>query len=137
MTVQADSFPGCPTRSFFLSLRFSLRRAEAELQALPIPNLYRYDRPPLLEEALNQSRERLMIIAPWIKADVVDKDFLEKLQALLKSNVAVFIGYGTNKQPTVSLAPNIRRPETGRVNSRANVRISVSRDWGQARESTY
>jgi hypothetical protein len=91
----------------------------------------------LLEEALNQSRERLMIISPWIKADVVDKDFLEKLQALLKSNVAVFIGYGIRKQPTASLAPNIRRPETGRVNSRANVRISVSRDWGQARESAY
>ena len=81
------------------------RRAEAELQALPIRNLYTYDHPPLLEEALNKSRERLMIISPWIKADVVDKDFLEKLEALLKSNVAVFIGYGINKQPTANLAP--------------------------------
>jgi hypothetical protein len=53
-------------------------RAEAELQALPIGNLYTRDHSPLLEEALNQSRERLMIISPWIKADVVDKDFLEK-----------------------------------------------------------
>ena len=51
-----------------------------------------------------QSLERLMIIALWIKADVVDKDFLEKLEALLKTNVAVFIGYGINKQPTASLA---------------------------------
>ncbi len=74
------------------------------MQALPIPNLYMYDHPPSLEEALNQSRERLMIIALWIKADVVDKDFLEKLEALLKTNVAVFIGYGINKQPTASLA---------------------------------
>jgi hypothetical protein len=57
MTVQADSFPGCPLRSFFLSLRFSLRRAEAELQTLPIPNLYMYDHPTFLEEALNQSRD--------------------------------------------------------------------------------
>jgi hypothetical protein len=74
-------------------------RAEAELQALPIRNLYTRDHSPLLEEALNQSRERLMIISPWIKADVVDKDFLEKLEALLKRNVAVFIGYG-NQQTT-------------------------------------
>jgi phosphatidylserine/phosphatidylglycerophosphate/cardiolipin synthase-like enzyme len=86
-------------------LEAAKRKAEAELQALPIRNLYTYDHPPLLEEALNQSRERLMIIAPWIKADVVDKDFLEKLEALLKSSVAVFIGYGINKQPTANLAP--------------------------------
>jgi hypothetical protein len=59
----------------------------------------------LLEEALNQSRERLMIISPWTKADVVDNDFLEKLEALLKRNVAVFIGYGINKQPTANLTP--------------------------------
>jgi hypothetical protein len=81
------------------------RDAEAALQALPIRNLYTFDHPPLLEEALNHTRERLMIISPWIKANVVDKGFLEKLEALLKRNVAVFIGYGISKQPTANLDP--------------------------------
>ena len=82
------------------SLEKVKRDAEAALQALPIRNLYTYDHPPLLEEALNQTKERLMIISPWIMANVVDKTFLEKLEALLKKSVAVFIGYGIKKQPT-------------------------------------
>jgi DNA-binding MarR family transcriptional regulator len=81
------------------------RDAEAALQALPIRNLYTYDHPPLLEEALNQTKERLMIISPWIMANVVDKMFLEKLEVLLKKHIAVFIGYGIKKQPTGRLDP--------------------------------
>jgi hypothetical protein len=86
-------------------LEASKQQAEAAVRALPIRNLYTFDHPPLLEEALSHTKERLMIISPWIKANVVDKDFLDKLEALLKRNVGVFIGYGIREQPTANLDP--------------------------------
>jgi hypothetical protein len=87
------------------SLEEAKRQAQLALDALPVRSLYTFDHPPLLEDALSNSRERLMIISPWIKANVVDKDFLLKLEDLLKRNVAVFIGYGITKQPTTNLDP--------------------------------
>lgn len=52
-----------------------------------------FDHPPLLEEALLNSTKRLMIISPWVRS-VVDHEFLNNLEKLLKNQVKVFIGYG-------------------------------------------
>ena len=35
-----------------------------------------------------------MIISPWIRAQVVNQDFLRKLKDTLKRGVKVYIGYG-------------------------------------------
>jgi phosphatidylserine/phosphatidylglycerophosphate/cardiolipin synthase-like enzyme len=35
-----------------------------------------------------------MIISPWIRSSVVNKDFISKLEALLRNRVDVYIGYG-------------------------------------------
>lgn len=53
-----------------------------------------YEHPDLLRDALQNCRERLIIISPWITPAVVDKAFLESLRKLLRSGVKVYIGYG-------------------------------------------
>jgi len=67
---------------------------ESALASLPIRFLEVYEHRPLLEQALKDSKERLMIISPWIRASSVDKRFLQQFENLLKRGVEVFIGYG-------------------------------------------
>jgi hypothetical protein len=67
---------------------------ESALASLPIRFLEVYEHRPLLEQALKDSKERLMIISPWIRASSVDKRFLQQFESLLKRGVEVFIGYG-------------------------------------------
>jgi len=67
---------------------------KSELASLPIRFLEVYEHRPLLEQALKDSQERLMIISPWIRASSVDKKFLQEFENLLKRGVKVFIGYG-------------------------------------------
>lgn len=82
-------------------LREKLQAAEEELvklrdeaRRLEVRNLYLLDHPPLLNDALLNAQERLMIISPWIRADIVTKDFIRNVEELLRRNVAVYIGYG-------------------------------------------
>lgn len=53
-----------------------------------------YEHPKLLREGLASAKERLIIISPWIRAAVVDDQFLSSLKVLLGRKVKVFIGYG-------------------------------------------
>ena len=59
-----------------------------------IKHLKVFHHPPLLKTALEEANERLIIIAPWIRADVVDGDFFRRLVQLLQRGVSVFIGWG-------------------------------------------
>jgi hypothetical protein len=93
-------------------LREKLSRLEEEHSRLKeqlgrevIRNLYTIDHPPLLEDALCNASKRLMIISPWIRGDVVDSSFLQKLEGLLKKRVDVFIGYGISEPPTERVKP--------------------------------
>ncbi len=67
--------------------------AEA-LNTAPVRSLSVYEHPPTLEKALTEATGRLMIISPWIRSSVVNHAFLNKIELLLKQNVAVYIGYG-------------------------------------------
>lgn len=53
-----------------------------------------YEHRPLLEEALSKSKERLLIISPWIRANATNNDLIDRLENLLKKEVVVYIGYG-------------------------------------------
>lgn len=66
--------------------------------SVPVRFLKTYEHPPLLKEALTDSKERLLIIAPWIRANATDKVLLTQLEKLLKKGVKVFIGYGFGKE---------------------------------------
>ncbi|MEG4803684.1 phospholipase D-like domain-containing protein [Microcoleus sp. ARI1-B5] len=69
-------------------------KLDSLLAAVPMRWLEMYEHRPLLEQALQDSQERLMIISPWIRASSVDKRFLQQFENLLKRGVQVFIGYG-------------------------------------------
>lgn len=58
-----------------------------------------FEHQPYLRRALTETRERLVIISPWISAQVVNRDFLDNLQQLLRRNVRVHIGYGLQQRP--------------------------------------
>ncbi|MCI0338692.1 MAG: phospholipase D-like domain-containing protein [Acidobacteria bacterium] len=64
------------------------------LEDLPMRFLSVYDHPPILEKAITDSQERVMIISPWIRQQVVDVDFVDKLRTLLNRDVRIYIGYG-------------------------------------------
>jgi len=57
-----------------------------------------YEHRPLLELALKDSRERLMIFSPWIRANSVNRWFLQQFENLLKRGVQIFIGYGLGEK---------------------------------------
>jgi phosphatidylserine/phosphatidylglycerophosphate/cardiolipin synthase-like enzyme len=77
-----------------------LQRFKAEGKKVQVRNLYVADHPPLLDDALENARSRLMIISPWIKGKVVNDTFIRRLERLLTKGVRVLIGYGINEQPT-------------------------------------
>lgn len=52
-----------------------------------------------LRQALQETRERLVIISPWIAASVVTPGFLEQLGQLVRRGVRVHIGYGLEQRP--------------------------------------
>lgn len=65
-----------------------------QLEELTVRFLEVYDHPPRLQYAIDNSQERLMIISPWIKANVVNNKFLQAFEKMLGRGVKVFLGYG-------------------------------------------
>ena len=95
-------------RARLTSLEGELAGLRQRASQLPVRNIYVYDHPPLLQQALTGSQQRLLIISPWITAKVVDADFLMKLETLLRKGVQVHIGHGITPHAT-------RNPDAGDV----------------------
>lgn len=53
-----------------------------------------HEHPPFLKKALLSAKRRLVIVSPWVRDSVIDWPFIASLEALLKSGVEVYIGYG-------------------------------------------
>lgn len=53
-----------------------------------------HEHPRLLRSALLDSKRRLLIISPWIRHQVVNREFVASLDTLLRKGVVVHIGYG-------------------------------------------
>ena len=56
-----------------------------------------HEHPPFLKKALLSAKRRLVIVSPWIRDSVIDWPFIASLEALLKSGVEVYIGYGIER----------------------------------------
>jgi hypothetical protein len=78
--------------------QYQIEQLNIKLNSFPIRFLEMYEHRPLLEQTLQDSQERLLIISPWIRANSVDKRFLQQFEKLLKRGVQVFIGYGLGKK---------------------------------------
>ncbi|MES2957106.1 MAG: hypothetical protein V4792_02910 [Pseudomonadota bacterium] len=64
---------------------------------LTVQSVLCHEHPALLRRALLKSRRRLLIISPWIRHQVVNWEFIASLEALLRANVSVHIGYGLDE----------------------------------------
>lgn len=66
----------------------------ARLRAMTQRCIRTHEHPGLLRKALTGSKDRLLIVSPWITHWVIDSMFVMSLEALLRNGVEVTIGYG-------------------------------------------
>ncbi|MEV6977068.1 phospholipase D-like domain-containing protein [Kitasatospora sp. NPDC093806] len=59
-----------------------------------------FEHPDLLDEALTQARQRILIISSWIKSAIITTDFLSNLESRLKRGTTVHIAYGYQENDT-------------------------------------
>jgi hypothetical protein len=75
-----------------------IRKLQEELKQLiasvPIRFIKTYEHRTLLEEALKNSQQRLLIISPWIRANATNSWLVSQLEKLARKGVKIFIGYG-------------------------------------------
>ena len=81
------------------SLKQEIQKLKQELQQIKSQTrisevVHTYQNREYLLKALKEAKNRLMIISPWIKANVVDKEFLSTLEATLRRKVKIYIIYG-------------------------------------------
>jgi len=73
----------------------SEKGAESVEPAAPMYELLQtFDHPRYLERAMEETRERLVVMSPWVKNRVVDNAFIGRLRELLRRGAEVYIGYG-------------------------------------------
>lgn len=69
-----------------------------------------------LLKALTEAKNRLMIISPWIKGNVVDKEFLSTLETTLRRKVKVYIIYGIKGSNSQNDDKSIKQLENLKAN---------------------
>lgn len=101
--LQQDADTAAPAE--LEGLRKSLEAATARAQRLQrlldtisVRQVEVYEHPGYLDRALADATERVMIISPWIRGEVVDGAFRQRLRELLKRGVQLWIGYGITRE---------------------------------------
>lgn len=56
-----------------------------------------FEHPDLLQKALTQATQRVLIMSPWIKKSVVTDDFMNKLESRVRRGIRVDIAYGFSR----------------------------------------
>jgi hypothetical protein len=65
---------------------------------------------PAFLAALQEAREHIIIFSPWINEQVMDEDFLTRLEKLVQQGVRILIGYGIAREESReerSIPPNL------------------------------
>jgi len=71
---------------------------EAQLENISIRQVQAWEHRGYLERALDQAAERILIVSPWIRYEVVDDQFIKRLRETLERGVEIWIGYGISKE---------------------------------------
>lgn len=96
----APVIPTPPDQTVLPSVPVATSPSPAELLVLDtetMQTLLCHEHPPYLKKALLSAKRRLVIVSPWIRDSVIDWPFIASLEALLRSGVNVYIGYGIEK----------------------------------------
>jgi len=70
------------------------RLAELSVRHVPV-----YEHPGYLRKAFAESKERVLLVSPWIRANVVDDSLLRLFETTAERGVKVLIGYGIGDRP--------------------------------------
>lgn len=89
-------------------LRLKPRTESYSIPAAKVRVLGVYEHAPLLKAALENARSRLLLVSPWIRANVVNDQFVKSLSNCLSRGVDVVIAYGIGKKDPGE-KPNDRR----------------------------
>jgi hypothetical protein len=74
------------------------REAAQALDAMQVRSITVFEHREFLGQALTRSRRRLLIIAPWITREVVDREFVSRLEALLRrKGFVAHLAYGLGR----------------------------------------
>jgi hypothetical protein len=71
-----------------------LLNLKGELDSLQVRPVAVYEHAALLRDAIENAKERIIIVSPWIRRAVVNMDFIKLLGKALKRGVTIYIGYG-------------------------------------------
>ena len=86
-------------------LHSQIEKLEKESNKRKNRRLETYELIKVFDDALRNTKKRLLIISPWISDPVMDAKRLGEIEALLKRNVKTFIGYGMNDEKSKRTNP--------------------------------
>ena len=103
------------------SVKQEIQKLKQELQQIKSQTrisevIHTYQIREYLLKALKEAKNRLMIISPWIKANVVNKEFLSTLEATLRRKVKVHIIYGIKGSNSQNDDKSIKQLDNLKVN---------------------
>jgi hypothetical protein len=73
------------------------RELESALENISVRQVPVYEHRKYLNRALAEARERILIVSPWIRYEVVDDELVTRFRKLLQRGVQLWIAYGINK----------------------------------------
>lgn len=80
-----------------------------QVEELAVRGVSVFEHPDLLMQALDTAKQRLLIMAPWVKSAVVNTTFLSKLEQRLRRGVKVTIAHGMGKDDSGSDKQALKR----------------------------
>lgn len=92
--VHRVSRPRKATKGTTLTLRIGSHAKGVEEPVRAVRRLPVLEHHDLLLEAITSAQNRLLIISPWIRREIVNESFLAKLVEALERGVTIYIGYG-------------------------------------------
>lgn len=70
----------------------------AKFEDISVRHVPVFDHPDYLRKALTKSKQRILIISPWIRANVVDASLLRLIEEAAGRDVKILIGYGIGER---------------------------------------
>ncbi|MBD2385480.1 phospholipase D-like domain-containing protein [Cylindrospermum sp. FACHB-282] len=96
---QTDSFSNNQTQSINEQRKTLARELnEIKTQSKISEIIHTSEHRKFLFKALKEAKNRVMIISPWIRSNVIDYDFLAKLKDVLNKECQVYILYGIKQR---------------------------------------
>ncbi len=76
------------------------RELQIALDNISVRQVAVYEHRGYLDRALSEAHERILIVSPWIRHEVVKDRFIKSFREALERGVEVWIGYGFGKEKT-------------------------------------